>query len=248
MSSSNAGFSAARSYTSTSGATSPAVSIGSVTSGSSSAVSHERRVQERLSASFQARARGLPRYDEGQRKAGDIFFHLTDGGVGHTNMTAPDITFKVDSVDPGGVRKIEISRDRHPALVYRFYDERAGLAAALLAQDWAGSVKYSDAAGGSGLTFRVFGAVFGSSHFGTGARARLLKYSTRMREAGSSVIGAPKNVICSEMCILAYQLVMSERRAGFIMLDAKHSLPSTLMSYFDGPGSTHWKLMAYKVG
>lgn len=241
MSSSNAGLSSARAYTSTSGATTSAVSVGSFTSGSSSALSHELKVQGRLSASFAARVAGLPGYEAAMRKAGDVWFHVADdGAAGHTNMTCSDNTKKVDSVDPDGVRTMPISKDRHRALVYRFHDENVARSAALLAESWAGAVKYSDGAGGSGITFRVLGAVFGSSNFGVGAQARLLKYRSRAGQA-------PKNVICSEMCILAFQLCMSESDAGFIKMDAKHSLPSTLMTYFDGPGAVHWRRIAFKA-
>lgn len=139
-----------------------------------------------------------------------------------------------------------ISKDRNAALVYRLHDQRVALAAALLAEDWVGAVKYSDGAGDTGLTFRVFSAAFGSSKFGLGAHARFLKYKTRMNLSGTPSVGGPKNVICSGMCILAYQLVMHERIPGFMTLDAKYSIPSTLMAYFDGPGASHWTRVAHK--
>lgn len=98
MSSSNGGFSSARSYTSTSGSTGSALSVGSVTSGSSSAGFHEQLQQGRLSANFRAKVAGLPSYDPAVRKPGDIWFHVSgDGmGAGHTNMTATDVSKKVD--------------------------------------------------------------------------------------------------------------------------------------------------------
>jgi hypothetical protein len=132
MSSSNGGFSSARSYTSTSGSTGSALSVGFVTSGSSSAGFHKLREQGRLSAKFRAKVAGLPSCDPAVRKPGDVWFHLSDDGVGagHTNMTASDISQKVDSVSPAGVRKMPISKDRNAALVYRLHDQRAAQAAA----------------------------------------------------------------------------------------------------------------------
>ena len=86
----------------------------------------------------------------------------------------------------------------------------------------------------------MIGALLGTSSFGTGARARLLKYRSRPGQT-------PKNVICSEMCILAFQLSMAETDAGFIRLDAKHSTPLTLMKYMQAH-PREWQLVAVKRG
>lgn len=233
------GLSSAKSYTSVSG-TSSGVAFGSSTSGSSFAgssfASNQFALKGRISAKL---TQGLPIYTTSIRKPGDVFFHVDDNYAGHTNMTAKDVSYKIDSVDPDGVRKVEILRDRHPALVFRFSDEAVARRAALLAEEWVGEVKYSDGAVGFGVTFRVLGAVFGSCKFGTGAQARLMKYRSRPNLT-------PKNVICSEMCVLAYQLSMKENDPGFIKLDAKHTLPSDLMKYFLGAGRSHWTLIAYR--
>jgi hypothetical protein len=231
------GLSSARSYTSASG-TSSGVTLSSVTSGSSVAassfVSEQKSLGKKISLALPS---GLPVYDAGIRQPGDVFFHVDGDVAGHTNMTATDTTAKVDSVDPDGVRKVPIDRDRHTALVFRFSDPAVAQSAALVAEDWVGRVNYSDAAKGFGVTFRALGAVFGSCKFGTGAEARLLKYRSRAHMT-------PKNVICSEMCVLAFQLSMPETHPGFIKLDAKHTLPSDLMKYFMGSGRTHWTLVA----
>jgi len=221
---------------------------GSATSGSgiSAMFSHRSNTGRIVQA---VRTQGLANYnDVSVRAPGDIFFHIVDDKAGHANMTAPDTTYKVDSVDRerdetgervDGVRRIPLSRDRNPALVYRFHNRATALRAALLAEGWVGRVRYSDGAGGgTGLTFRAIGAALGSSHFGLGAMARLQKYRSR---AGM----APKNLICSEMCILAYQLAMSEDDPDFIRLDAKHSTPARLMSYLDS--SPYWALVAYRL-
>ena len=233
-------LSSAKSYTSSIGATSSAVSSGSSTSGSSSGLSSMLRDQARLGPQIAgALGAGLPNYDPAIRLPGDVFFHVDGDVAGHTNMMCNDTTNKVDSVDPDGVRVIPLARDRHTGLVFRFHRPAVAQQAALLAESWAGRVKYSDGALGMGVTFRVISAVFGSSNFGRGAHARLLKYQSRVGQA-------PKNVICSEMVILAFQLSMLETDADFIPMDAKHSLPSTLMKYFLGAGAAYWARVAVK--
>jgi len=233
------GLSSAKGYTSVSG-TSSHVGLSSVTSGSSvgvsSFLSDNSRVGAQISASLR---RGLPNYAAVGPLAGDVFFHVDGEVAGHTNMIGPDVSKKIDSVDPIGVREAPLDRDRHPALVYRFHDAGVAQRAARIAHDWVANVHYSDGAKGFGITFRVLGAVFGSCKFGTGAEARLIKYRARQGMA-------PKNVICSEMCVLAYQLAMRETDAGFPKLDAKHTLPKDLMKYFNG--SSHWTLIAYRPG
>lgn len=234
------GVSSAKSVTSVSG-TSPGIASASSTSGSS--VSGSSLLSDLKSAgdivANGLAAQGLPLYAENIRRMGDVFFHVDGGTVGHTNMVAQDVTQKIDSVDPDGVRRIPMDRDHHPALVFRFSDQSVAQRAALVAGDWVNNVNYSDASMGIGITFRALGAVFGSCKFGLGAQARLLKYRSRANLA-------PKNVICSEMCVLAYQLSMQENDACFIRLDAKHTLPSDLMKYFVGEGRAYWQLVAYR--
>lgn len=189
----------------------------------------------------------LPPYDVATRQPGDIFifYDPASGTIGHCNMTAKDITFKIDSVQQQGVRRVPISNKR-TALVYRFSgggmgSQRIAQAAALLAEGWAQKVGYADGESIKvmGYPMRALGAGFGSSEFGKGAQGRLAKYAGREDKS-------PKNVICSEMCILAYQLTMtSDRHPGFIKLDAKHSTPVKLVEYFEGPGNGHWKKVAY---
>ncbi len=65
----------------------------------------------------------------------------------------------------------------------------------------------------------------GTSKFGKGAQSRLIKYEGRR---GVEKLG-PTNLICSEMCVLAYQMACrDENHEGFIRLDAKHTTPATL--------------------
>lgn len=234
------GLRSAKAYTSVSG-TSSHVGVSSVTSGSSVGPSSTLSANHQLAPTIAARYSALPDYDPAMRRAGDVFFHIDTGTPGHTNMVARDTALKIDSVDSrrggGGVRSIPIENDHHFALVFRFFSREIALRAALIAEDWVGKVKYSDGASGSGVTFRAIGALFGSSKFGTGAQARLMKY--RSRDGFT-----PKNVICSEMCVLAYQLAMREGSVGFPKLDAKHTLPTDLMKYFQGAGSDDWRVIA----
>ncbi|WP_426954942.1 hypothetical protein [Muricoccus radiodurans] len=246
-------LSSARSYTSTSGNTSVPVSS-SVTPSGSSAVSSSASstiyTAGKLGKRFDALVKGKPRYDPALRRAGDVFFHIIDDNVGHTNMTTSDTTKKVDSMDGSGVRIVPLTMDSRNAIVFRFHDAAVALRAAKLAEGWANSydtatkkygnegVGYSGGPSlGIGVTGRVIGALMGSSHFGKGAKARLLKYQNR---TGMK----PRNVICSEMCILAFQLSMAETDAGFIKLDAKHSIPTTFFKYLLNEGKNHWTIVA----
>jgi hypothetical protein len=247
-------MSSAKSYASTSGNTSVPVLSSSATSGSalSSSVAGEFLInQDKAYGKFAPMVqKGLPDYDPMMRYPGDIFFHINDGVVGHTNMTGPDITHKVDSVDSVGVRTMPLMSDKSAAIVFRFKHPAVAVRAAHVANDWANTyvangrykkdgVGYSGGlTAGIGITGRVIGALMGSSKFGTGAQARLMKYRHRPGMA-------PKNVICSEMCILAFQLSMTEKDDGFIKLDAKHALPSNLCDYMLNNPS-HWELVAQR--
>jgi len=240
----------ARSYTSTSGSTSAPI-LSSSMGGSlpfSSSVSHELVTNKQLGGQMRTLIAGKPAYGWIHRLPGDVFFHIEDTTVGHTNMLSSNPMKKVDSVDPDGVRIFPLDRDRKTAIVFRFHDAKIAFRAAKIAEEWANTyrlggydtdgVGYSDHAKGFGVTGRVIGALIGSGKFGTGARARLLKYRNR---TGMK----PKNVICSEMVILAYQLAMAETDDGFIKLDAKHSIPSTLFRYFlNHPG--HWSVVSHR--
>lgn len=61
-----------------------------------------------------------------------------------------------------------------------------------------------------------------------GARERRLKYRTRLNYHQ----GVVKNVYCSELVILSYQLGLGdENHALFIKKDSKHTLPKTLRDH-----------------
>jgi hypothetical protein len=182
----------------------------------------------------------LPLYEEPE--PGDVFFWIKAPHLMyHANMIAPETCLKIDSTDPNGVDFRALSRDKFSWLVFRFWDKDVALHAANLAYSWVEQVKYADYGimRGRGWTFRGIGAFFGPCKWGTGAQARLLKYRDRHM--------TPKNVICSEMCVLAYQLCMRENDDSFIMLDAKHTLPEDLYNYFLS-NPKYWPGVYYRPG
>ncbi|RVT91839.1 hypothetical protein EOD42_21230 [Rhodovarius crocodyli] len=245
-------LSSANSYTSTSGNTSVPVMSSSLTSGfipSSSSSQELLSRQKKLGGKLAPLVAGLPLYTRSMSRPGDVFFHANGGAIGHTNIVSSDVSMKVDSVDGVGVRKMPMARDNNSAIVFRFYNADLALRAALVVEEWANNydngtyarngVGYSGGpTAGIGITGRVIGALLGSSKFGTGARARLLKYRNRTGMM-------PKHVICSEMCTLAFQLCMAETEEGFIKLDAKHTLPSNLCNYFL-KHTAHWSLVGWR--
>ena len=240
----------ARAYTSTSGSTGAPIMSSASGSGSplSSSVAHELVTKRHLAPELAQLIQGKPAYGWAYRLPGDVFFHVVNAHIGHSNMLTSDPMMKVDSVDPVGVRRFPLERDRRPAIVFRFKNAKIAFRAAKIAEEWANTARmhgydqdgvgYSDHARGAGVTGRVIGALIGSGKFGTGAQARLMKYHNR---TGMK----PKNVICSEMVILAYQLAMAETDDGFIRLDAKYSLPSTLFRYFVA-NPNDWSVVAHR--
>ncbi|MFT8244427.1 hypothetical protein [Roseomonas sp. BN140053] len=227
--------------------------VGSVTSASSAASGADlyRQREAGASALDAMRQPALPAYNLDNSRPGDVFFHIASGKyIGHTNIASTDKTFKIDSVDPDGVRKVSMFSDSQPAIVFRFVDWHIAYNAAKLAEGWAPKgefrrgqpkpkkeVGYSGGAIGLGVTARVVGNLMGSSHFGTGAQGRLHKYAGRPDMK-------PKNVICSELCVLAYQLCLRENDAAFPRLDAKHTTPSVLFRYMtQGPGAAFWTMV-----
>jgi len=84
-----------------------------------------------------------------------------------------------------------------------------------------------------GKTRAVIKSTFGSSTGGEDLYARLTKYNERLEDHQGMV----KNVYCSELVILCYQMAwfqgkISERNNKlFINLDGKHAWPSTLRRY-----------------
>ncbi|WP_458096412.1 hypothetical protein [Roseomonas sp. WA12] len=103
---------------------------------------------------------------------------------------------------------------RHPALTRR---EAASI------QNVAREIRDAAEYGASRAVFKSWS---GTSSFGTGAQERLNKYRTRMQNHQ----GVLKNVYCSELVVVAYQLGLgiNQNHAAWIALDGKHTLPRTL--------------------
>ena len=80
-----------------------------------------------------------------------------------------------------------------------------------------------------GAARAIFKSWSGSSKFASGALERLKKYHTRM----SNHQGVPKNMYCSELVVVAYELALhiNQQHAAWIDLDGKHTLPSTLKGW-----------------
>jgi hypothetical protein len=184
------------------------------------------------------------------RRPGDIVFSLPkglDNVVGHSSLLAPDVTKIVHSVGHLGVI-VSSLQSTVMQLIFRYTGPEAidiSLRAANLAREWAADVPLDAMSHHNpgkvgysafhvpvvGYGTRAIGAGFGTSKFGKGAQARLLKYETR-RNAGK--VG-PSNLICSEMCALAYQMACAnEKTTAFIKLDPKHTTPRHLVPVFAG--------------
>ena len=101
-----------------------------------------------------------------------------------------------------------------------------------------------------GAARAVFKSWSGSSTFGKGAKSRLEKYQQRMENHQ----GVLKNVYCSELVVVAYQLglqtdstrIETTHRA-WIELDGKHTLPSTLRSWLQRH-PTNWTCVGVVTG
>ncbi len=93
-----------------------------------------------------------------------------------------------------------------------------------------------------GASRAIFKSWAGSSSFDGSALERLEKYQKRM----TSHQGVLKNVYCSELVVLAYQLGLNinQSHLSWINLDGKHTLPSTLKSWLE-EFPTKWKFEGY---
>ena len=187
-------------------------------------------------------------------KSGDIGFyveHSDDGSFKfeHTVIIGRSNNWLVHSNKVRGVYTSNLNKFRK-AVFFRF-NGMSGVAegASALAHHWSRGHYHSGDSAFEETTHQVVGfssahwkgfraanAALGMSAFGPGARARLAKYRKRENIA-------PKNTICSEMVILAYQLIVGieEECYGFINLDAKHTLPATLALYLNN--NPYWSLI-----
>ena len=191
-------------------------------------------------------------------QSGDISFYVTVNGddsmtIYHAFIFGENCDRVVHSEEVTGVFTSNFN-DERISIFFRFIGEGNGdvaRAASNLAQSWSRGDYYfgddfvdftSSTTPIVGYTsagwkkYRGYASALGTSSFGSGARARLSKYQGRSNLA-------PKNMTCSELPILAYQLTVGveEEARGFIKLDAKHTTPWTLASYlYDSP---YWQIV-----
>ena len=91
-----------------------------------------------------------------------------------------------------------------------------------------------------GVSRAIFKSTFSSGAAGNNLFARLAKYRERLQNEQ----GVVKNVYCSELVILSYQLAcimgdtIDNTNRMFINLDGKHTWPSTLRRYLKN--SINW--------
>lgn len=177
-------------------------------------------------------------------RSGDIGFYVEVNdddsfNFQHTVIIGRPNTLLVHSNKLLGVYTSNLNPHKR-AVFFRFKgDPLAAMGACDLAHHWSRGHRHSGVEDFEGTTeqrvgfsnapwkgYRSAGAGLGSSTFGDAARKRLEKYQDRSKLM-------PKNVICSEMVILVYQLFVIEEdeSKGFIKIDAKHTTPGTLASY-----------------
>ncbi|CAO3423987.1 hypothetical protein [Azospirillum doebereinerae] len=86
--------------------------------------------------------------------------------------------------------------------------------------------------------YRAFRLFAGNSTFGPDAEKRLNKYRARLN--GTATDADRKfitHITCSEAVMLTYQLAFPNREAPFfILLDAAHTMPSTLVNWLQKNG------------
>jgi len=86
--------------------------------------------------------------------------------------------------------------------------------------------------------YRAFRLFAGNSTFGPDAEKRLAKYRARLN--GTATDADRKfitHITCSEAVMLTYQLAFPDREAPFfILLDAAHTMPSTLVKWLQKNG------------
>jgi hypothetical protein len=76
--------------------------------------------------------------------------------------------------------------------------------------------------------YRAVRVALGSSSFGSGAKQRLEKYTSRLEKGGDKLV---TTLTCTEAVMLCYQLSLPAADNHFIALDAAHTLPRDLAKY-----------------
>jgi hypothetical protein len=162
-------------------------------------------------------------------KAGDILINTSTFKPAHCGVVVENFDvihatnkgIKQDDIDMWG-NEADMFRAR-PALSKAEADAVVKIATQIMA-----SAEY-------GLARAAFQSTFGSHSAGDGLMSRLEKY--RKRLASQEHQGLVKNVYCSDLVIMTYQLacitgdIVDANNRLFIKLDGKHCWPSTLRSY-----------------
>jgi hypothetical protein len=175
-------------------------------------------------------------------KVGDILINTNTFSPSHcgivTEATKP-ANFMVTHATRGGIKVEGFHKWSDDADMFRMKpglsDDEAEAVAAV-ASEIAKSAEY-------GKTRAVFHSTFASHKVGPGLAQRLEKYRQRLHEHQ----GVIKNVYCSDLVVLCYQLAcgiamkdhkittkgeVDQKNRLFIKIDSKHCWPSTLRTYF----------------
>jgi hypothetical protein len=177
-------------------------------------------------------------------KAGDILINTSTFKPAHCGVVVEN--FDVIHATNKGIKKDDIDMWGNEAEMFR---AKPGLSKAetdaviKIATQIMASAEY-------GLARAAFQSTFGSHSAGAGLMSRLEKY--RQRLASQEHQGLVKNVYCSDLVIMTYQLAcisgdrVDENNRLFIKLDGKHCWPSTLRSYLKAD-KANWEFLGEYV-
>ena len=191
-------------------------------------------------------------------------FYQPHAGMGRDKMKVGDILINTSTFSPAhcgvvvtgldvihatgkGIRSDDIDIWSSEADLFRMTPELSKAEADAVSK-MAMAIQQS---GSYGKSRAVFQSTFGSSSAGSGLNARLEKYRQRLEEDQ----GVVKNVYCSDLVIMSYQLAcitagtidaashaytegkVDDTNRMFIKLDGKHCWPSTLRRYLKASGN-----------
>lgn len=174
-------------------------------------------------------------------KACDIIIDMKPF-FGHCGIVTGNFAITSNSVPPGqevlhATKKGVFEGAWEYGRAFCFRANTLSRADGALVQNAAKEIKDGAAYGASRAIFKSWS---GGNVFGSGSFERLHKYRTRMQNHQ----GVLKNVYCSELVVVAYQLGLqiNQQHTAWIALDGKHTLPSALKTWLGGQ-ATNWTLM-----
>lgn len=171
-------------------------------------------------------------------KAGDILIHDSSKTVSHCGLVIKN--FDVAHATSNGMLCNDAGEWLKHSDVWRPKNLLDGMEDRL---DKIGRLITKDGTKTEHGTTRAGISWFGSSSFGDKARGRLATYRLRMELAESKTKDQVimKNVFCSELVIVCYQLACKDENSRhFIKLDGKHTMPKNLRAYLD-EDKTYWE-------